>query len=180
MKGVKKYLFLMAVVAALFGFVACSSGDDGASEVAVYARKVYKGNVELYTETLTLYDNDTFETVVTLDGEEYTVATGTYEGDVTKNTSKNNPVTTTIEEYGYFDEDEEDFVLLSIEDYSEYLIRDLLGDKEVDSYTDAKLDALIEDWIETYFTDVEVTIEGDKLTIPGNYFSSEKIYTKQY
>ena len=38
MKGIKKYLFLLAALAAVFGFVACSDDDDddGPATVAVY------------------------------------------------------------------------------------------------------------------------------------------------
>ena len=95
MKSIKKLLFVMAALAAVFGFVACSDDDDdGPATVAVYELSVTGTG---YSETLTLFDNGTFENVRTVNGKNYTVATGTYDGDVKKDTSGDNKTTFTVE-----------------------------------------------------------------------------------
>lgn len=50
MKSIRKILFVMAALAAVFGFVACSNDDDEPSTVAVYERKSTwkEGDVECY------------------------------------------------------------------------------------------------------------------------------------
>lgn len=154
MKGVKKYLFLMAVVAALFGFVACSSDDDGASEVAVYASD---------EETLTFYDDGTFKVVE--DGKK-TVATGTYTGDVTKNTGDGNKVTATIKKMVM----EKGGKLVNLKDYFKDEIKkqpgaNLLNKDQLNAVIDVALKE---------FTDIPVTIKGDILVI-----DEFGIYTKK-
>lgn len=77
MKSIKKYHFIMAALAAVFGFVACSEKDDDPSTVAVY-------EAEDGSETITFFDDDTW--VVTR--KKTTVAAGTYAGgDPSKNGS---------------------------------------------------------------------------------------------
>ena len=73
MKSIKKYLFIMAALAAVFGFVACSDEDDDPSTVATYkdASSVY---------TATFYDDNTWSTVGKVANQEMTVAAGTYTG----------------------------------------------------------------------------------------------------
>ena len=150
MKGIKKYLFLMAVVAALFGFVACSSDDDGASKVAVYASD---------EETFTFYDNNTFKNVDTIKGKKYTLATGTYKGDVTKDTGDGNNVTATVKKYAYVKKGAEKLTFSSIKGYAKY------ASKTYDGITTKEI-------IE-YFTDMPVTIQDGELTI------LEETYTKK-
>ena len=175
MKGVKKYLFLMAVVAALFGFVACSSDDGGASEVAVYTRPTYMLYDDVScAETLTLYDNGTFETVAIVKGttdkgattvdEEYIIATGTYEGDVTKDTGDGNDVTAAIEKLADFDKDTKKFILFNIEDYVKHEIEETYS--AAGSNLDEYLDKYFEEYMKYYKTTV-VRIKDGELTIYG-------------
>lgn len=77
MKGIKKYLFIMAALAAVFGFVACSDEDDDPSTVATY-----KSASSGYTATF--YDDNTWSTVGKVANQEMTVAAGTYTGDPAK------------------------------------------------------------------------------------------------
>ena len=144
MKSVKKYLFLMAVVAALFGFVACSSDDDGASEVAVYTQASESW-------TLTFYDDKTFKNVQTIAGKDYTVATGTYKGDVRKDTDDGNKVTATVKKYAYVKAGDTKPTLVSIKDYAEYASK---------TFSYMTKEEIIE-----YYTDMPVTIKGDRLTV---------------
>ena len=78
MKSIKRYFFVMMAVAAVFGFVACSDDDDGASAVAVYKDDT--------VNTVTFYDNDTFEVIMEVPSLSYTEteAEGTYTGDPSK------------------------------------------------------------------------------------------------
>ena len=92
MKGIKKYLFMLMALAAVFGFVACSDDDDdddGPSKVAVYRADMSdEEGEEIYT--LTFYSDKSFRVVN--NGKDYsdgntwneTVATGTYTGDPTQ------------------------------------------------------------------------------------------------
>ena len=92
MKGIKKYLFMLMALAAVFGFVACSDDDDdddGPSKVAVYKADMSDEEGEdIYT--LTFYSDKSFRVVENLkdysDGQTWsdTVATGTYTGDPTQ------------------------------------------------------------------------------------------------
>ncbi len=84
MKGIKKYLFIMAALAAVFGFVACSDEDDDPSAVAVYKSSVY---------TATFYDDNSWSTVGKVASQEMTVAAGTYTGAPGKH--GDSPITTT-------------------------------------------------------------------------------------
>ena len=57
MKSIKKLIFVMAALAAVFGFVACSDDDDdGPSKVAVF-----ESTPSMYT--VTFYDNSSYEVV---------------------------------------------------------------------------------------------------------------------
>ncbi len=78
MKSIKKYLFIMAALAAVFGFVACSDEDDDPSTVATY---------EATDEamTLTFLDDNTWSVIGKVLGTEMTMAEGTYAGDPSKN-----------------------------------------------------------------------------------------------
>ena len=74
MKSIKKYLFIMAALAAVFGFVAC--GDDDPSTVATY-----KADATVATYTVTFYDDDTFSVVGnSLQTGDMELAKGTYTG----------------------------------------------------------------------------------------------------
>lgn len=75
MKSIKKYLFIMAALAAVFGFVAC--GDDDPSTVATY--KDITG-----IETVTFLDDDTWSVSGEVLGNKMTLAEGTYTGDPAK------------------------------------------------------------------------------------------------
>ena len=88
MKSIKKLLFVMAALAAVFGFVACSNDDDGPSTVAVYEMK-YTGYYDDTTQTLTFYDDDTFSWVVKVTdykgkSQSAPFMKGTYTGDPSK------------------------------------------------------------------------------------------------
>lgn len=74
MKSIKKYLFIMAALAAVFGFVAC--GDDDPSTVAEYKADYYG-----VTYMVTFLDDDTWSQTVEYRGEKVTMAEGTYQGD---------------------------------------------------------------------------------------------------
>lgn len=78
MKGIKKYLFIMAALAAVFGFAACGEKDDDPSTVAVY-------EAEDEAMTLTFFDNDTWAVAGKVLGNVITAAAGTYTGDPAKN-----------------------------------------------------------------------------------------------
>lgn len=80
MKSIKKYLFLLAALAAVFGFVACSDDDDDddPSVVAKYEGQ-FERNGKTVTLTLVCYEDDTFKVYSTELGG--TVAEGTYDGN---------------------------------------------------------------------------------------------------
>ena len=66
MKGIKKYLFMLMALAAVFGFVACSDNDDdddGPSRVAVYEAQEESEEGENYIKKsiFTFYNNGSFE-----------------------------------------------------------------------------------------------------------------------
>ena len=123
MKSIKKFLFVMAALAAVCSFVSCSSDDDGPKTVAVYEDDFL---APLYIETLTLYDDGTFKNVGTVAGEKFTAATGTYKGDVTKDTDADNKVTYTVKKIMGWE-----FKLISIEEYVE------MSGEDLKDYTDA-------------------------------------------
>ena len=80
MKGIKKYLFLLAALAAVFGFVACSDDDDDDGPATV---AVYKAEVTGSTQTATFFDDGTFlvEAIIPQVGTTE-IAVGTYkDGD---------------------------------------------------------------------------------------------------
>ena len=82
MKNIKKYLFLMAVVAVLFGFAACSNDDDdGPDVVAQYEAVLTESAGYNVNTTLTLkcYSNEHFE--VYSSALKKIVAEGKYKGD---------------------------------------------------------------------------------------------------
>ena len=76
MKSIKKYLFIMAALAAVFGFVACSD-DDEPSTVATY-KNTYS---PYYTYLVTFLDDNTWSQAVEYDGKKETMAAGTYKGN---------------------------------------------------------------------------------------------------
>lgn len=149
MKSIKKLLFVMAALAAVFGFVACSDDDDddGPAKVAVYELSVTG-----YSETLTLFDNGTFENVRTVSGKSYTVATGTYDGDVKKDTSGDNKTTFTVKKMAIADTSTGEPKLVSIEDY----VKNVPGVSA------------------DYFKDMEAIISGDTLTCDLGIFTLKK------
>lgn len=139
----------MAALAAVFGFVACSDDDDddGPAKVAVYELSVTG-----YSETLTLFDNGTFENVRTVSGKSYTVATGTYDGDVKKDTSGDNKTTFTVKKMAIADTSTGEPKLVSIEDY----VKNVPGVSA------------------DYFKDMEAIISGDTLTCDLGIFTLKK------
>lgn len=85
MKSIKKYLFIMAALAAVFGFVACGDDDDESSTAAESAVAVYKNNsYGDVTYMVTFLDNGTWSQVYEYSGKKETMAEGTYTGDPTK------------------------------------------------------------------------------------------------
>ena len=92
MTGIKKVLIVLAALAAVFGFVACSDNDDddggsgggGSSSsgnvVAVYVWEEENGN----KDTITFFSDKTFSDVTSQGEKSQTVAEGKYEGDPTK------------------------------------------------------------------------------------------------
>lgn len=78
MKSIKKYLFVMAVLAVVLGFASCKQ-DSGPSIVAKFECKT-----EYDTSVVTFYDDGTFSAAVTessygVKNQEF--AAGTYVGD---------------------------------------------------------------------------------------------------
>ena len=112
MKSIKKLIFVLAALTAVFGFVACSDDDDEPSTVAVYETSTSDGAE--YAQNITFLDNGTFKNVGTIEGKSYTFATGTYKGDVKTDTSDSNKVTFTVEKMMY-----SDLKLYSLKDYAE-------------------------------------------------------------
>lgn len=77
MKSIKKYLFIMAALAAVFGFVACGDEDDNPSTVAEY-----KATYSSYTLLVTFLDDGTWsQTSEYLGKNKTTMAEGTYRGN---------------------------------------------------------------------------------------------------
>ena len=146
MKSIKKLLFVMAALAAVFGLVACSDDDDDPSTVAVFEDSYTNAGAK-YTETITFYDDGTFKNVTTIEGvRTFTAATGTYKGDVTKDTSNTNKVTYTVKKYA-----NKKGELVSIED----AIKEELGAVAADELVKEILKG---------FTDASATITGKTLT----------------
>ena len=147
MKSIKKLLFVMAALAAVFGFVACSNDDDDDPEtVAVYTGK----DGDNLSYVITFYDDGTFKNVLTIKGvASGNVATGTYNGDVTKDTSADNKVTFTIKTMGRYDSEAKKFIEVSIREYVKMWFEE---DEEV---TDTVVDGIIKD----EFTDVPMPIK---------------------
>ena len=91
MKGIKKYLFMLMALAAVFGFVACSDDDDdddGPATVAVYKADMSDDYGEEFY-TLTFYSDKTFRVNSSgkdEDGETWNdqIANGIYDGDPTQ------------------------------------------------------------------------------------------------
>ena len=84
MKSIKKYLFIMAALAAVFGFVACSDEDDEPSTVAEY-----KATYSSYTLLVTFLDDGTWsQTSEYLGNNKTTMAAGTYRGDPSADNGK--------------------------------------------------------------------------------------------
>ncbi len=78
MKSIKKFLFIMAALAAISAFVSCSNGDDdGPSKIASYTGE--------YGGKATFYDNGTF--YVEGNSSAKWSAQGTYSGNLNMNGS---------------------------------------------------------------------------------------------
>lgn len=93
MKGIKKYLFMLMALAAVFGFVACSDDDDddGPSKVAVYVgqEEPEEGGNYISKSTFYFYSDESFERYGYWwdeeDGDDtYPQAKGTYTGEPAK------------------------------------------------------------------------------------------------
>ena len=153
MKSIKKLLFVMAALAAVFGFVACSDDDDDPSTVAVYTGK----DGDNLSYVITFYDNGTFKNVLTIKGVgSGTVATGTYKGDVTKDTSADNEVTFTIKTMGGYDTEAKKFTEASIREYVKMMLEELSEVFGIEEVTDT----VVNEFIEEHFTDVPMPIEN--------------------
>ena len=166
MKSIKKLIFVMTALAAVFGFVACSDDDDDPSTVAVYTGK--EGDNLSYV--ITFYDNGTFKNVLTIkEVGSGTVATGTYKGDVTKDTSTDNKVTFTIKTMGGYDDETGKFSAVSIREYVKMMLEvfgEELGIEEV-------TDTVVNEFIKENFTDVPMPIEN------GSFEYEDVTYTRQ-
>ncbi|MDE5614538.1 MAG: hypothetical protein K2I74_07845 [Treponemataceae bacterium] len=79
MKSIKKYLFIMAALAAVFGFVACSDDEDETPyPVAVYETVSYSGyNISNPHYTVTFFSDNTW---VQTTKDQQIRATGIYMG----------------------------------------------------------------------------------------------------
>ena len=89
MKGIKKYLFIMAALAAVFGFVACSDDDDddsGSSSGNTVA--VYKCDLGHLAYITTFFKDGAFTQVAkvynNISNPEEKFGEGTYTGDPSK------------------------------------------------------------------------------------------------
>ena len=104
MKGIKKYLFIMVALAAIFGFVACSDDDDDPSIVAVYtADKSNRDGTDIYT--LIFNNNGTFSmhrawNFGTSTNNELTIYEGIYDGNPTQNDTITIKIKKIADEYG--------------------------------------------------------------------------------
>ena len=161
MKSIKKLLFVMAALAAVFGFVACSNDDDdGPETVAVYkADDSGSGYTDIYI--LTFYDDYSFSVYNEWDygsGDKWSGigCTGTYTGDVTKDTSATNKVTYTVKKYA-----NEKGKLVSIEDF----IKEYLDDQATDEQVKEELKD---------YTNVPVTITGKMLVCDIGRFTRDE------
>lgn len=83
MKGIKKYLFIMAALAAVFGFVACDNDEEEDNIVAVYTATVMEDGIAV-TETMTFYGDNTFLVTDSAMSITVTEVVGTYKGDPSK------------------------------------------------------------------------------------------------
>ena len=145
MKSIRKILFVMATLAAVFGFVACSNDDDEPSTVAVYEYKetwpAEDGTTECSdTYTVTFYDDNTYTvTSVGKDDEDswnHTMQKGVYTGDP----SKDGTIKMTAKKVDWGDNGE----LIDVPE----------EDKE-------------------NYTDIEITISGGKATIDGDEYTKK-------
>lgn len=179
MKPFFKLFLVMVTLAAVFGFVACSSSSSSGSDsdkveiVAVYVESETDEDIT-YSYTITFYDDGTFEAVSTVENvetkykESFTAAKGTYKGDVTKNTSDKNMVTFTVEKIAYVpavDDEEEKSkpILISVDEFIERVneeIKESFGD--VEDFEDIED---FEDMIYSKddFVDLPAIIDGNEL-----------------
>ena len=79
MKSIKKLIFVLAALTAVFGFVACSDDDDDGGSSAV----VFVATVDGASATVT-FDGGDFKAVLNVPGNSYELASGTYTGDPSK------------------------------------------------------------------------------------------------
>ena len=112
MKSIKKYLFMLMALAAVFGFVACSNDDDddGPSTVAVY-KATTTGVDWSVTYTAKFFEGGTFAVDSSSQGHSITAMTGTYTGDP----SKDGEITMTYEFIGNYEYNKDFYDLEGIE-----------------------------------------------------------------
>lgn len=79
MKGIKKYLFIMAALAAVFGFVACDNDEEEDNIVAVYTATMTEDGIAMLV-TMTFYGDNTFLATYTVMSITVTGMVGTYTG----------------------------------------------------------------------------------------------------
>ena len=161
MKNIKKLLFVMAALAAVFGFVACSNDDDdGPETVAVYTGK----DVDDWSYVITFYDDGTFKNVVTIEGLGSGIAaTGTYNGDVNKDTSNDNKVSFTIKTMGDYDSKAKKFIELSIRDFVKMWLEEDGEELDIEEVTDT----VVNEFIEEHYTDISVSIKDGSFSYGG-------------
>ena len=121
MKGIKKYLFMLMALAAVFGFVACSDNDD--DDYVPLPVAVYKANVTEYGDTgaytLTFLSNGSFTIYESWTDEDYPYPETylTYMGTYTGNPAEDAEIGMTITHILY----EYDFLTPVPEEMKEYL-----------------------------------------------------------
>lgn len=79
MTGIKKYLFIMAALAAVFGFVACDNDEEEDNIVAVYTATMTEDGIAMLV-TMTFYGDNTFLATYTVMSITVTGMVGTYTG----------------------------------------------------------------------------------------------------
>lgn len=84
MKGIKKYFFIMAALAVVFGFVACGNDEEEDNIVAVYNTATMTEDGIAMLVTMTFYGNNTFLVTYTTMSITMTGMVGTYTGDPSK------------------------------------------------------------------------------------------------
>ena len=166
MKSIRKILFVMAALAAVFGFVACSDDDDdGPLVVAMYEYKdtwtAEDGTTE-YSDTYTAFFYNDGSFIVTSVGNDdegswnYIEQTGVYTGDP----SKDGTIKITVEKKNWY-YDDGNMKLLDIKDYIKAM------------YVTEVTDDFINNIIREAYTNKPITITGGKANIDGDEYTKK-------